>query len=107
MASEPGALFVFVQLYFNRNFGERPRRPNNNPILSDFRARPQHVLNRDQLLDLTQGREAEVFDRSIDLLVSRLRQRLRDDAREPSYIKTVRSEGYVFAASVEALQEPS
>src|ERR1700738_2980789 len=68
---------------------------------------PPHVLNRDPLLDLTQGREAEVFDRSIDLLVSRLRQRLRDDAREPSYIKTVRSEGYVFAASVEALQEPS
>jgi two-component system, OmpR family, response regulator len=67
----------------------------------------QHVLNRDQLLDLTQGREAEVFDRSIDLLVSRLRQRLRDDAREPSYIRTVRSEGYVFAASVEASRVPS
>ena len=76
-------------------------------LLRVFLDHPQHVLNRDQLLDLTQGREAEVFDRSIDLLVSRLRQRLRDDAREPSYIKTVRSEGYVFAASVEALPEPS
>jgi len=76
-------------------------------LLRVFLDHPQHVLNRDQLLDLTQGREAEVFDRSIDLLVSRLRQRLRDDAREPSYIKTVRSEGYVFAASVEALQAPS
>jgi len=75
-------------------------------LLRVFLDHPQHVLNRDQLLNLTQGREAEVFDRSIDLLVSRLRQRLRDDAREPSYIKTVRSEGYVFAASVEALQEP-
>ena len=63
-------------------------------LLRVFLDHPQHVLNRDQLLDLTQGREAEVFDRSIDLLVSRLRQRLRDDAREPSYIKTVRSEGY-------------
>jgi two-component system OmpR family response regulator len=62
---------------------------------------PQRVLNRDQLLNLTQGREADVFDRSIDLLVSRLRQRLRDDAREPRYIKTVRSEGYVFASAVE------
>jgi two-component system OmpR family response regulator len=50
---------------------------------------------------LTQGREAELFDRSIDLLVSRLRQRLCDDAREPAYIKTVRSEGYVFAVPVE------
>jgi two-component system OmpR family response regulator len=76
-------------------------------LLRVFLDHPHHVLNRDQLLDLTQGREAEAFDRSIDLLVSRLRQRLKDDAREPSYIKTVRSEGYVFAASVEALQKPS
>ena len=76
-------------------------------LLRVFLDHPQHVLNRDQLLNLTQGREAEVFDRSIDLLVSRLRQRLREDAREPSYIKTVRSEGYVFTAAVEALQGPT
>ncbi|MES2937526.1 MAG: response regulator [Pseudomonadota bacterium] len=63
--------------------------------------RPHHVLTRDQLLNLTQGREADVFDRSIDLLVSRLRQRLRDDAREARYIKTVRNEGYVFCAAVQ------
>jgi two-component system OmpR family response regulator len=61
---------------------------------------PQRVLTRDQLLHLTQGREAEVFDRSIDLLVSRLRQRLGDGAREPRYIKTVRNEGYVFSEAV-------
>ena len=70
-------------------------------LLRVFLDHPQRVLNRDQLLNLTQGREADVFDRSIDLLVSRLRQRLRDDAREPRYIKTVRSEGYVFATAVE------
>lgn len=61
---------------------------------------PQRVLNRDQLLNLTQGRDTEAFDRSIDLLISRLRQRLRDDSREPRYIKTVRNEGYVFCADV-------
>jgi two-component system, OmpR family, response regulator len=61
---------------------------------------PQRVLTRDQLLNLTQGRDADPFDRSVDLLISRLRQRLRDDAREPRFIKTVRSEGYVFCASV-------
>ena len=61
---------------------------------------PQRVLTRDQLLNLTQGREADVFDRSIDLLISRLRQRLRDEAREARYIKTVRNEGYVFCAAV-------
>lgn len=70
-------------------------------LLRVFVDHPQRVLNRDQLLNLTQGREAEMFERSIDLLVSRLRQRLNDDAREPSYIKTVRSEGYVFASPVE------
>ena len=71
-------------------------------LLRVFLDHPQKVLSRDQLLNLTQGRDAELFDRSIDLLVSRLRQRLRDDAREPRYIKTVRNEGYVFASAVEA-----
>ena len=61
---------------------------------------PRRVLSRDQLLELTQGREAEAFDRSIDLLVSRLRQRLREDAREPRILKTQRGEGYVLAAEV-------
>ncbi len=70
-------------------------------LLRVFVDHPQRVLNRDQLLSLTQGREAEMFERSIDLLVSRLRQHLKDDAREPRYIKTVRSEGYVFSTPVE------
>ncbi|MGE8619813.1 MAG: response regulator [Achromobacter spanius] len=70
-------------------------------LLRVFLDHPQRVLNRDQLLNLTQGRDADFFGRSIDLLVSRLRQRLREDAREPRYIKTVRSEGYVFAAAVD------
>lgn len=73
-------------------------------LLRVFLDHPQRVLNRDQLLSLTQGRDAELFERSIDLLVSRLRQRLSDDAREPAYIKTVRSEGYVLAMSVEIRQ---
>ena len=49
-------------------------------LLRVFLDHPQRVLSRDQLLNLTQGRDAEHFDRSIDLLVSRLRQRLQDDA---------------------------
>ncbi|MDR6937779.1 two-component system OmpR family response regulator [Luteibacter sp. 3190] len=69
-------------------------------LLRVFLDHPQRVLSRDQLLNLTQGRDAELFDRSIDLMVSRLRQRLRDDAREQAYIKTVRSEGYVFSMPV-------
>jgi len=75
-------------------------------LLRVFLDHPQRVLNRDQLLNLTQGRDADMFGRSIDLLVSRLRQRLGDDAREPAYIKTVRSEGYVLSTSVEVQEEP-
>ena len=62
---------------------------------------PNRVLNRDQLTELIHGREADAYDRAIDVQVSRLRQRLRDDTREPELIKTVRGEGYVLAASVE------
>ena len=69
-------------------------------LLRVFLDHPQRVLSRDQLLNLTQGRDAELFDRSIDLLVSRLRTRLADDAKEAAYIKTVRSEGYVFSMPV-------
>ncbi len=64
--------------------------------------RPGRVLSRDQLLDLTSGRDAVPFDRSIDVQVSRLRRKLGDDPRRPRLIKTVRNGGYVFAAPVEA-----
>lgn len=69
-------------------------------LLRAFLDHPPRVLTRDQLLNLTQGRDAELFDRSIDLQVSRLRQRLRDGAKDQAYIKTVRSEGYVFSMLV-------
>ncbi|AOK31442.1 two-component system response regulator [Burkholderia singularis] len=75
-------------------------------LLRVFLDYPQRVLTRDQLLNLTQGRQADAFDRSIDLLVSRLRQRLRDEAREPRYIKTLRNEGYVFSSAVTVIDAP-
>ena len=59
------------------------------------------VLSRDQLTEMIHGREAEAYDRAIDVQISRLRQRLRDDSREAQLIKTVRGEGYVLAAPVE------
>ncbi len=76
-------------------------------LLRVFLDHPQRVLSRDQLLNLTQGRDAELFERSIDILVSRLRQRLRDVSREPQYIKTVRNGGYMFALPVQAKQGPA
>ena len=63
---------------------------------------PNRVLNRDQLTELIHGREAEAYDRAIDVQISRLRQRLRDDSREPALIKTVRGEGYVLATTIAA-----
>ena len=71
-------------------------------LLRIFLSHPNRVLNRDQLVDLTQGKEADPLDRSIDVQVSRLRQRLGDDSREPRLIKTVRGEGYVLAVMVSA-----
>jgi two-component system OmpR family response regulator len=73
-------------------------------LLRIFLSHPNRVLNRDQLVDLTQGKEADPLDRSIDVQVSRLRNRLGDDPREPRLIKTVRGEGYVLA--VDVAEEP-
>ena len=72
-------------------------------LLRTFLAHPNRVLTREQLLDLMLSRDAGPFDRAIDVQMSRLRHRLRDDAREPEIIKTVRGQGYVFAARVEAV----
>jgi two-component system OmpR family response regulator len=68
-------------------------------LLWVFLERPRRVLSREQLLDEARGRSIEAFDRSIDLLVSRLRQKLGDDPRNPALIKTVRGEGYLFDAA--------
>lgn len=69
-------------------------------LLKLFLDHANRVLSRDQILNLTQGRDADPFDRSIDLQISRLRQKLGEDARSPQIIKTVRNEGYVLATSV-------
>lgn len=69
-------------------------------LLRVFLDHPHRVLDRDQLLDLSQGREADPLDRSIDVQVSRLRKRLGEDAQGVQLIKTVRGEGYVLAAQV-------
>ncbi len=65
--------------------------------------RPRQVLTRDQLLDLTQGREAAAFDRAIDNQVSRLRKKIEVDAKTPDIIKTVWGGGYMLSAEVTRL----
>ncbi len=71
-------------------------------LLSAFVDRPERVLSRDQLIDLTRAPGVEVNDRSIDLAVSRLRQKLGDSPREPRLIRTMRGEGYLFDVKVQA-----
>jgi len=69
-------------------------------LLVVFAKRAKRVLSRDQLLDLTKGRNASPFDRTIDVQLSRLRRKLEKDPRNPSLIKTVRGVGYIFACDV-------
>ena len=70
-------------------------------LLLVFVERPERVLSRDQLMDLVRGRDATAFDRSIDVLVSRLRRKIERDSKAPEFIKTVRSAGYQFTPVVE------
>jgi two-component system OmpR family response regulator len=70
-------------------------------LLSAFLRHPGVVLSRDQLLDLTRGREAEAFDRSIDNQVSRLRKKIERDPKNPALITTVWGDGYRFTAEIE------
>lgn len=65
--------------------------------------RPRQVLTRDQLLDLTQGREAAAFDRAIDNQVSRLRRKIEVDPKAPEIIKTVWGGGYALSTDVTRL----
>jgi len=69
-------------------------------LLSVFIERPKHVLNREQLMDLTRGRSYDAFDRSIDTQVSRLRRKIELDPKAPELIKTVWGGGYVFTPDV-------
>ena len=64
---------------------------------------PRQVLTRDQLLDLTQGREMAAFERSIDNHISRLRKKIEAEPGNPSLIKTVWGGGYTLACEVRRL----
>ncbi|MBZ9649480.1 response regulator transcription factor [Sphingobium sp. 3R8] len=72
-------------------------------LMLAFATRPNSVLSRDQLLDITQGREANVFDRAIDNQISRLRKKIEPDPKNPTLIKTVWGGGYTLSAEVRKL----
>ncbi len=72
-------------------------------LLTVFLERPRFVLSRDQLLDLTSGRAAQVFDRAIDNQINRLRRKIEADPAKPALIATVWGGGYSLAADVKEL----
>ena len=72
-------------------------------LLHAFVTHPRRVLSRDQLLDLSQGRELAAFERSIDNHISRLRKKIEADPASPKLIKTVWGGGYMLAAEVKRL----
>lgn len=73
-------------------------------LLTAFLSAPQRVLTRDQLLELSRLHNAEVYDRSIDVQILRLRRKIEPDPANPRFITTERGAGYVFRATVEAVR---
>jgi len=69
-------------------------------LLLAFAEHAQQVLTRDQLIDLARGESHLADDRSIDVLVSRIRRKLEPDLKNPSLIRTVRNEGYIFTSAI-------
>jgi len=65
-------------------------------LLQVFAERPNRAMSRDQLLSLTQGRDWDPYDRSIDIRIARLRKKIETDPDKPQVIKTVRGVGYMF-----------
>ena len=73
-------------------------------LLTAFLSAPQRVLTRDQLLELSRLHNAEVYDRSIDVQILRLRRKIEADPAHPTYIRTERGAGYLFDTAVDALR---
>ena len=93
-------LDMLRRVLIRKDGSEAPLTGAEFDLLSIFLARPNRVLSRDMLVELTQGREAPAYDRSIDVRVSRLRQALGESG-DPRLLKTVYGEGYVLTAKVE------
>ena len=73
-------------------------------LLTAFLSAPQRVLTRDQLLELSRLHNAEVYDRSIDVQILRLRRKIEADPSHPTLIRTERGVGYYFDAPVKVMR---
>ena len=102
--SKAGEVLAFGRLEIDRD--AREVRVDGSPrtltsyqfaLLSALAAHPGRVLTREAIMDLVKGETLEAFDRSIDVHISRIRQAIEDDPKQPRRIITVRGSGYVFA----------
>jgi DNA-binding response OmpR family regulator len=84
---------------FNERNEEVPVTSMEFDLLSVFAQSPNRVLNRDQLMELAHNRGWDVFDRSIDLRIMRLRRKIEPDPEKPQVIKTIRGVGYMYVKS--------
>ena len=85
--------------------GERIELTNGEfSLLQAFCAAPGRILSRDQLLELSRLNRAEVYDRSIDVQILRLRRKIEPNPSQPEYIKTERGAGYMFDVAVDVLR---
>jgi two-component system phosphate regulon response regulator OmpR len=73
-----------------------PMSPLEFDLLKALARHPNRALSRERILRLSQQREWEPFDRSVDLRIMRLRKKIEPDPEHPQYIKTIRNEGYIF-----------
>jgi DNA-binding response OmpR family regulator len=81
---------------------EHPLTASEYGLLKVFAANPKRVLSRERLLELANARDAEAFDRAIDLRIMRIRRKIEPDPARPSVIRTVRGGGYVFSPPAES-----
>jgi two-component system, OmpR family, response regulator len=81
---------------------EHPLTSSEYGLLKAFAANPKRVLSRERLLELANARNAEAFDRAIDIRIMRLRRKIEPDPAHPTVIRTIRGGGYLFTPTSEA-----
>jgi two-component system, OmpR family, response regulator len=76
---------------------EHPLTASEFGLLKVFAANPKRVLSRERLLELANARDAEAFDRAVDLRIMRIRRKIEPDPTKPAVIRTIRGGGYLFS----------
>jgi len=98
-------LYPSSRQLFNDNNQEIMLSTGEYDLLMAFVRQPQHILDREFLLQITKHVDLNPFDRRIDVQISRLRQKIEVDAKKPILIKTIRSAGYMFTGKVDVIKE--